>query len=254
MRRGREQGVLYFRNGKTGRDESVQGDSQRVKKLFVIGAGGFGRETAWLAERINEVSTAWEIEGFLDDNMALHGTVQGGYPVLGGCSYLKDMEEDVYAVVAIGSAGVKKAVAERLAGYDHVHFATLIDPSVLCSGRVEIGEGSIICAGTILTTDITVGKHVIINLDCTVGHDAVIRDYTTIYPSVNISGNVTVGEEAELGTGSQIIQGKSIGDRTVLGAGAVVINDIGNDCTAVGSPAKVVKSHRAEQKFAGGGG
>lgn len=218
-----------------------------MKKLFIIGAGGFGRETAWLAERINEASPAWDIKGFLDDNEELHGTVQDGYPVLGGCSHLRDMKEDVYAVVAIGSAVAKREIADKMAGYRHVHFATLIDPSVIRSGRVEIGVGSIICAGTILTTDIRIGKHVIINLDCTVGHDAVIGDYATVYPSANISGNVTVGEEAELGTGAEIIQGKRIGDRAVLGAGAVVIRDIESDCTAVGSPAKVVKHHRAEE-------
>ena len=220
-----------------------------MKKLFIIGAGGFGRETAWLAERINAVSTVWEIMGFLDDNEMLHGTIQDKYPVLGGCGYLKNIEEEVYVVIAIGSAGVKKAVVDKLRGYGHIRFARLVDPSVICSERVEIGEGCIICAGTILTTDIRIGKYVIINLDCTVGHDAVIGDYTTIYPSVNISGNVSVGERVELGTGAQIIQGKSIGDRTVLGAGAVVINDIDSDCTAVGSPAKAVKHHRAEREI-----
>lgn len=209
-----------------------------MKKLFIVGAGGFGRETAWLAERINEISPIWEIKGFLDDNEVLHGTVQDGYLVLGGCNYLKNVKEEIYVVVAIGSAGVKKAVVDKLTEYAHIHFATLIDPSVICSERVKIGEGSIICAGTILTTDIRIGKHVIINLDCTVGHDAVIGDYTTIYPSVNISGNVTVGEEAELGTGAQIIQGKCIGDRTILGAGAVVVKDTEKAGVYIGVPAR----------------
>ena len=222
-----------------------------MDKLFIVGAGGFGREIVWLVERINAISQTWEIKGLLDDNESLHGTLQDGYPVLGGCSYLRDLKEDVYAVVAIGSARVKKAVAERLAGYGHVHFATLIDPSVICSGRIEIGEGSMICAGTILTTDIRIGKHVILNLDCTVGHDAVIGDYTTVYPSVNISGNVTVGEESELGTGAQVIQGKRIGTRTVIGAGAVVVRDIESDCTAVGCPAKAVKYHKTEELSGG---
>lgn len=214
-----------------------------MKKLFIIGAGGFGRETAWLAERINEISPVWDIRGFLDDDETLQGTVQDGYPVLGGCSHLKEEKEEIYVVVAIGSGKVKKAVVDKLAGYGNVYFATLVNPSLIHSGRVKIGEGSIICAGTILTTDIVIGRHVIINLGCTVGHDAVIGDYTTIYPSVNVSGCVTVGREAELGTGAQMIQGKVIGDRVVLGAGAVVIKNIENDCTAVGSPAKVVKYH-----------
>ncbi|MWK60345.1 transferase, partial [Pseudomonas otitidis] len=94
---------------------------------------------------------------------------------------------------------------------------------------------------TIITVDIKIGNHVIINLDCTLGHDDIIHDYVTIYPSVNVSGNVEVGECSELGTGMQIIQGKIIGNETIVGAGAVVIRDIPDKCTAVGNPAKVIK-------------
>lgn len=75
-----------------------------MRRLFIIGAGGFGRETAWLAERINKISPTWEIKGFLDDNEALHGTVQDGYPVLGGCSYLKEAKEEIYARQHRGAA------------------------------------------------------------------------------------------------------------------------------------------------------
>ena len=171
----------------------------------------------------------------------LHGTTQDDYPVFGGCDYFANLNEDVYAVIAIGSARVKKLVAEKLSAYQNVHFATLIDPSAIISDRVQIGKGCIICAGSILTVDIKIGNHIIINLDCTLGHDDVINDYVTIYPSVNVSGNVEVGEEAELGTGMQIIQGKRIGKQSIIGAGAVVVKDIPEKCTAVGSPARPIK-------------
>jgi sugar O-acyltransferase (sialic acid O-acetyltransferase NeuD family) len=111
----------------------------------------------------------------------------------------------------------------------------------MLSKRVSIGEGSIICAGTIITVDISIGEHVIINLDCTIGHDDTIQDYVTLYPSVNVSGNVVVGECTELGTGMQIIQGKNIGRESIVGAGAVIVRDIPEKCTAVGSPAKPIK-------------
>ena len=128
-----------------------------------------------------------------------------------------------------------------MAAYQHVHFATLIDPLAIISDRVQIGVGCIVCAGSILTVDITIGNHVIINLDCTLGHDVIIGDYVTVYPSVNISGNVEIGGEAELGTGTQIIQGKQIGKQSIIGAGAVVVKDIPEKCTAVGSPAKPIR-------------
>jgi acetyltransferase-like isoleucine patch superfamily enzyme len=111
------------------------------------------------------------------------------------------------------------------------------------SGRINIGEGCIICAGTILTVDFKLGNHVIVNLDCTIGHDAVLKDFVTLYPSVNISGYTVLEECVEMGTGSQIIQGLKVGDGTIVGAGSVVVKELPSECTAVGSPAKPIKFH-----------
>ena len=210
-----------------------------MKDLYIIGAGGFGREVAWLVERINNVEPTWKLKGFIDDNENLWGTNEGDYPVLGGCDYLKTLG-DVYAVCAVGAAKVRKVITEKFKE-SSVKFATVIDPSVLISEKVEIGKGTIICAGTIITVDIKIGNHVILNLDCTVGHDDILEDFVTVYPSVNISGNVKVGECSELGTGTQIIQGKSIVPNTIIGAGAVVIKDCVESGTYVGSPAKKIK-------------
>lgn len=210
-----------------------------MKDLYIIGAGGFGREVAWLVERINEVNPTWKLKGFIDDNESLWESVEGEYPVVGGCEYLNSLS-NVYAVCAVGSVKIRKIIIDKLKNSD-VKFATLIDPSVLLSKRVDIGEGSIICAGTIITVDIKIGNHVIINLDCTIGHDDVIEDYVTIYPSVNVSGNVLIGECSELGTGMQIIQGKKVAPNTIIGAGAVVVKDCAESGTYVGSPAKRIK-------------
>ena len=92
-----------------------------------------------------------------------------------------------------------------------------------------------------MTVNISIGEHVIINLDCTVGHDAILDDFVTLYPSVNVSGATRVGRCTELGTGVQIIEGKTVGSYSVIGAGSVVIKDIPERCTAVGSPAKPIK-------------
>ncbi len=212
-----------------------------LKDLYIIGAGGFGREVAWLVEKINRVEPTWKLEGFIDDNADIHGIIQDGYSVVGNCDYLMNVMEEVWVVCAVGTAKIRKEIIKKLKKFTNVKFATLIDPDVICSQRMNIGEGSIICAGTIITVDISIGKHVIINLDCTIGHDDIIHDFATIYPSVNISGNVVIGECAELGTGTKIIQGIAIGKESVIGAGAVVIHNIPEKCTAVGSPAKPIK-------------
>lgn len=210
-----------------------------MKDIVIIGAGGFGREVAWLIEDINEKENEWNILGFIDENKDIHNKMLDGYMILGGFEYLEN-KENIYYVCAIGNSKIReKVVEEKLNIYKA---ATLIHPSVIMSKKnIDIGEGTIICAGSILTVDIKIGKHVIINLDCTVGHDDIIDDFVTVYPSVNISGNCKINKCVEIGTGSQIIQGKTIGDATIIGAGSVVVKDIISNCTAVGAPARVIK-------------
>lgn len=211
-----------------------------MKKLYIVGAGGFGREVAWLVERINRQSPTWELAGFIDDDPQKIGTKQDNYPVIGDCEYLALQSEECWLVCAIGSPGVRKVITERLERFPHVKFATLIDPSVLMSERIQIGEGSIVCAGSILTVDIKLGRHSIVNLDCTVGHDVEFGDYLTVYPSVNVSGGVYGGDCVEIGTGSQIRQGLRIVPNVVMGAGAVVVSNITEPGTYVGVPVRRV--------------
>lgn len=212
-----------------------------MKKLYIIGSGGFGREVAWLVERINQVTPTWELVGFIDDNPSIWGTSCNGYQVIGGIDVLNNIQHDVWAVCAVGAAKTRKKIVEKIAYLEHINYATLVDPSVIFSNSVKIGEGSIVCAGSILTVNINVGCHVIINLDCTLGHDDIIEDFVTIYPSVNVSGNVRVGAGTELGTGSKIIQGIDISSGVILGAGAVVSKSLGEAGTYVGVPVKKIK-------------
>ena len=211
-----------------------------MKDIVIIGAGGFGREVAWLIEDINKVEHNWNIVGYVDDDKTIQGKYINNYKVIGNIEWLKHQE--LYVVSAIGNPMVKKKIMENLMESKN-HYPIIIHPSVISSDRVTLGEGSIICAGNILTVNINIGKHVIVNLGCTIGHDSVVGDYTTILPSSNISGFVKIGECVNIGTGSAIIQGVSIGENTVIGAGAVVTKTLPANCTAVGVPAKPIKSY-----------
>ncbi len=212
-----------------------------MKKLIIIGASGFGREVAWLVERINKVSPEWDLLGFIDDDMTIQHKTINGYKVLGTTN---DVEKfcDAFFICAVGSAKTREKIVQKvISNMSAIRFATLIDPSVEKSDLIEIGEGSLVCAHSILTVNISIGKHVIINLDCTVGHDAVLQDFVTLYPSVNISGKTSIGYACEMGTGAQLIQGKTVGDYSIVGAGAVVVKDVPKKCTVVGNPANPIK-------------
>ena len=87
----------------------------------------------------------------------------------------------------------------------------------------------------------TIGRHVILNLDCTVGHDAVVEDFVTSRPASTSPGNVAIGVGCDLGTGATLIQGVTIGHWTTVGAGAVVVRDLPANVTAVGVPAQPIK-------------
>lgn len=217
-----------------------------MKDLIIYGAGGFGCEVAWLVEKINKVSPTWNILGFIDGDESIQGTQINGYPVLGKDEDVKKYPDICY-VIAVGASTTREKIVKNMKEINpESKFGTVIDPDVEILELVTIGEGTIICAHTIITGNISIGSHVIINLDCTIGHDAVLKDYATLYPSVNISGSTNIGHAAELGTGMQIIQDKGVGDYSIIGAGAVVVKDIPANCTAVGNPAKPIKIRKSK--------
>lgn len=210
-------------------------------KLAIVGAGGFGREVQGLVEQINRVNHQWDLLGFYDDGVPA-GTLINGLPVLGKVSDLNGVEHTLYLVLAVGNPQTKKKIVTQLTS-THIEYATLIHPNVIMGDARwnKIGKGCIICAGNIITVQVQLGNHVILNLSCTVGHDTIIKDYSSFMPTVNISGEVVVGEGVFVGTGTKIINRVEIGNNTTIGAGAVVTKNIPADCTAVGIPAKPIK-------------
>lgn len=211
-----------------------------MKHLAIFGAGTFGREVAWLVREINSESYQWDFIGFFDNDESKFIN-QLNY--LGTIEQLNNWPEELYVVVAIGNATTKRNLISEIRN-PNIKFATLIHPNVRFDSRtVTFSEGCIICAGCILTVDCFIGRHVIINLACTVGHDAVIGSYSSLMPSVNISGEVTLGESVYIGTGAKIINQLEIGQDTIVGAGAVVSKSLPAFCTAVGVPAKPIKFH-----------
>ena len=208
--------------------------------LIIVGAGGFGREVAWLVESINAERPRYELLGFLDDTAS---STPEAYPVLGTLdNWLAAPERGVQVACAVGDPTTRFRIVQRLDAAG-VTFATLVDPSLRSSRWVEIGPGGIVCAATVFTTNIRIGPHAIINLDCTIGHDSQIGAFASLMPGVHISGEVDLGIGIYLGTGAVVINRIRIGDWTVIGAGAVVSRDLPSRVVAVGIPAKAIKAN-----------
>ncbi|SRR5690554_1027317 len=213
-----------------------------MKDITIFGAGGFGREVKTIIDAINKSEPTYNFVGFYDDGIQ-KGTIVNGYPVLGGIQELNEVTSELSLIISIGDPRIKKNILNKIEN-SFIKFPTIIHPNAsVSSDDVQIGKGTIICEGTIITCNIKIGDFVIFNLMCTVGHDTIIDDYCAFMPSVNISGEVHLHQGVYVGTGAKIINLLEIGQETIVGAGAVVSKSLPAKCTAVGIPAKPIKFH-----------
>jgi sugar O-acyltransferase (sialic acid O-acetyltransferase NeuD family) len=208
-----------------------------LKKLHIIGAGGFGRECQAWASQHPDHGKAWAIAGFLDDNSEALKPFGDFAPVRPLAGH-RPSADDLY-LCGLGMPGLKEKLVAPLVAAG-AEFLTFVHPRALVGARVKIGRGSVICPGAILSTDITLGEFVVVNLNSTIGHDAALGDWTSLSAQCDITGHVRVADRVFLGSRASIIPGKSVGSRAVVGAGAVVVTDVPPGVTVIGNPARIL--------------
>lgn len=203
------------------------------KKYCIFGTGGSGRET--LSCLIDSISTSdyklEEVVVFMVDDAFYKESEVLGVPVIRRSEF--DPGE-FRVVVAIGDPKARSTIVKGLP--QETKYTSIIHPSAMISEWVEISEGSIIAAGTILTCNITIGKHAHVNMHSTIAHDCQFGDYFTTAPGVNISGNCTFGNCVYFGTNSSSRDGIEICDDVTIGMGGVVVNNIKDKGVYVGNP------------------
>lgn len=207
--------------------------------IVIVGCGGMGREVHDVIDAINAVRPTWHLLGYIDDapteeNRRL--VERRGSTVIGGLTHLQDIAHG-HVSIGIGNGATRRSIDERLQTWGWKS-AVLVHPSATVGADVRLGEGTVICAGARLTTNITLGRHVHVNLNSTVGHDSVLHDYVTVNPLVAVSGGVEVGPRTMLGTHSAVLQNLSIGADSIVGAGSCVVKPVGNQTTVKGVPAR----------------
>ncbi|MCX6502868.1 MAG: NeuD/PglB/VioB family sugar acetyltransferase [Microbacterium sp.] len=200
--------------------------------VLLVGASGLAREV--LAAGITGVI------GFLDDDPQLHGEDVGGVPVLGPVAEAATRTGQV--LVCVGPSGARRDVVRRLddLGMDSGRYATFVARSARVGVTSDIGAGSILLDGVVVTADVRVGWHVVVMPNSVITHDDVVADYATLTSGVALAGGVQVGEAAYLGMNAAVRQGVSIGAGATVGMGAVVLSDIPAEETWAGVPARRV--------------
>jgi|SRR3989344_1478304 len=207
----------------------------KKENLYILGAGGMGRE---ILTYYSDQGFIDSVKGFVEQHSTRAGQLVRAKKILDE-SELPKNKTDTKLIAGIGNPMKKRWIEElESSGYC---FDTLIHERAYVGESVNIGEGSIICPGAILTCDISLGKHCIVNLKASISHDCEIGDYVTVSPGATIGGRVVIGDETWIGMGATVIQDVKIGKRVFIAAGAVVVDDIPDDCLVMGVPAKVVR-------------
>jgi sugar O-acyltransferase (sialic acid O-acetyltransferase NeuD family) len=211
-----------------------------MNNIVIVGAGGFAREVAWLIDECNLAKPQWNMLGFVENSPAYVGQKRGRHFIIGTDEdYLLNEENKVNVIIGIGNPQIISKIYRKISYNPSLKYPNVIHPSVLSdSDRVHFGMGNIVCAGTIFTTDISVGNFNIFNLSTTIGHDVEIGQYNVFNPGTHISGGVRIGNQCLIGTGAVILENRIIGNNVTIGGGAVVTKDVADNTTVVGVPAK----------------
>lgn len=208
--------------------------------LFIIGAGGFGREVFSIVEALRNSGSVPSIVGFIDDAPSasdVENLKALGSRIVGSIDDLVGRTEPFSAVVAVGSAVDREAIADLLA-HSPVTYPVMVHPDATIGCDVHLDEGVVVAAGSRLSTNIQVGKHVQIDQNAAIGHDCILGDFSRLNPQACVSGAVTIGRRAMIGANAIVLQGLKVGDDAKVGAGAVVTHSVDVAATVMGVPAR----------------
>jgi sugar O-acyltransferase (sialic acid O-acetyltransferase NeuD family) len=214
-----------------------------VRELLLVGAGGFGRETAEVVRAINQHSESWKLLGFLDDGPGLQGGEVDGLPVLGPIDAI-DRYPDATVTVCTGHPGnyfSRRRIVGRL-GLDPARYATLVHPGAALAASTAVGPGSVVLATAVTTAAVRLGAHVAVMPGAVLTHDDVVGDYATFGAGARLAGRVRVDEGAYVGSGALVREDRTIGAWSLVGMGSVVLADVPPGEVWAGVPARRLRA------------
>ncbi len=206
-----------------------------MKRLIIIGAGGFGREVSVAARNSVGFGTDFEIKGFLDARPDALDGFAGYPPIVGSPDTYEPQADDVF-ITALGDIAARRRCAAAIEARGGT-FIPIVHETASLGRNVKVGAGSFIAQNSVLTVDVAVGRHVCISQNVTIGHDSRLDDFSHVYAQCALGGAVKVGAGAAIYPGARIVPRRTIGAGAVVGIGSVVLLNVPAGTTVFGNPA-----------------
>ncbi|MCA1707002.1 MAG: NeuD/PglB/VioB family sugar acetyltransferase [Actinobacteria bacterium] len=205
-----------------------------TSEVVLYGASSFCQHVMTWLEDVAETLNL-EISGFVDDDTALHGQERGGHEVLGGREWLLRRASERPLGVVFGLSDPRDR-ARIVSCLDHasIDFPSVVHSTAVVSRHASLGQGTVVGPRTVISVNTVLSEFVTVASGCTVEHDVSVGSYSTLLPASNLCGGATLGDRVSIGTNATVLGGVDVGSDTIVGAGAVVGDDLPNGCTAVG--------------------
>lgn len=206
-----------------------------MEKTLLIGASGLAREVL----ATTRAHGSHVVFGILDDGWADLGEEFDGVPILGPTETAIDYV-DTRLLVCVGSGVARERIVDRLAGLGvgPESYTSVVDPSVRNPGSSAVGYGAVLLANVVLTASVHIGNHVVVMPNVVLTHDDVLEDFVTVAAGAVFGGGVRIGRGAYIGMNSSVRQWVRVGERATLGMGGVLLENLPDDATWAGVPAR----------------
>jgi UDP-3-O-[3-hydroxymyristoyl] glucosamine N-acyltransferase len=190
----------------------------------------------------------WTVVAYVDHDGPDRSADVGGVPVVSFTTWREQMH-DVPSVVAALDPAVRQAIVARVSAGGG-SFATVRPTGRAISPQATFGEGALVGDGPLYVGSLTaVGSHTIVMIPASIGHDCVIGDFVTIYPSAAISGYVVIEDRVTIGAGAVIANGAAakplrVGCAAHVAAGAAVTKSVAAGASVAGNPGRTFRPSR----------
>lgn len=208
------------------------------ERLLIVGAGELGREVLNWALQVPPARRSWDIQGFLDEQADRLDRFELPAGIVGSPDHHVILEHD-RMVVAIADADQRRAMVERLAGRG-ARFTSIIHPKAIIGLNNRWGVGCLICPGVVVTTNVTIGDHVILRSHAGLGHDAVVESYCTLQTHSQMAAGSRLAAGALLGARAVMMPGTVVGPGARVDLNSAVLENIPAQTRVAGVPARMV--------------